>query len=189
MAGAIIRGPAAICAGSTVKMGAKIYGATTIGPVCKVAGEVQNVIFHSYSNKAHDGFAGNSLFGQWCNIGANTNTSNLKNNYNPVSVTDWESGRVWDTGTRFLGTMMGDHSKTGINTMLNTGTVIGVGCNIFGDGFAPKHIPSFSWVNGSVIEEYRFDKSAETMKIVMSRRNVELSDSYLSLMETIHTGR
>lgn len=185
MAGSVVRGPAAVCSGSTLKMGAKIYGETTIGPVCKVGGEVQNVIFHSYSNKGHDGYAGNSIFGQWCNLGADTNTSNLKNNYSPVIITDWASGKDWNTRELFFGTVMGDHSKTGINTMLNTGTMIGVSCNIFGGGFPPRHIPSFSWVNSTKVDKYHFDKAAETMQRVMTRRNMDATDPYISMMKTI----
>lgn len=185
MAGAIVRGPAAVCEGATVKMGAKIYGNTTIGPVCKVGGEVSNVIFHSYSNKAHDGYAGNSVFGQWCNLGADSNTSNLKNNYATIKFTDWSTGVEIETGEQFLGTIMGDHSKTGINTMLNTGTNCGVCCNLFSDGYPPKFVPSFSWVNSGRIETYQFDKAVETMRRTMARREVELREEYIRMMKTI----
>ena len=130
-AGSLIRGPVAICDDAVIKMGAKIYGKTTIGPVCKVGGEVNNCIFHSYSNKGHDGFTGNSLFGQWCNLGADTNTSNLKNNYSTIRLTDFSSGDKIESGQQFIGTIMGDHSKTSINTMLNTGTVCGVSPSSF----------------------------------------------------------
>ena len=185
-AGSLIRGPAAICEGATIKMGAKIYGGTTVGPVCKVGGEVNGCIFHSYSNKAHDGFAGDSLFGQWCNLGADTNTSNLKNNYSPVRITDWENRQEIDTGRQFLGTIMGDHSKTAINTQLNTGTVCGVSCNIFSADFPPKFIPSFSWVGSNVIQPYQFDKAVETMKTMMARRDVELLKPYEEMMRYIY---
>ena len=131
MANSVVRGPSAICEESVVKMGAKIYEDTTVGPVCKVGGEIANTIFHSYSNKAHDGYVGNSVFGQWCNLGADTNTSNLKNNYSTVKVMDWKTQKQFDTGQQFIGTIMGDHSKTGINSMLNTGTLCGVCCNLF----------------------------------------------------------
>lgn len=189
MAGAIVRGPAAICEGATIKMGAKIYGNTTVGPVCKVGGEVNNVIFHSYSNKAHDGYAGNSVFGQWCNLGADSNTSNLKNNYATVKFTDWVTGDEIETNEQFLGTIMGDHSKTGINAMLNTGTNCGVCCNLFADGYPPKFVPSFSWVNSQNIEIYQFDKAVETMERTMARRGVELTDHYVRMMKTISENR
>ncbi len=184
-AGAIIRGSAAVCEDATVKMGAKIYPGTTIGPVCKVGGEVNNSIFHSYSNKGHDGFLGNSLIGQWCNIGANTNTSNLKNNYSTIRITDWESREEIETGQQFLGTVMGDHTKTAINTQLNTGTVCGVSCNIFSSNFPPKFIPSFSWVGSNVIQSYKIDKALEAMEAMMVRRDVELTDDYEALMRFI----
>lgn len=185
MAGSLIRGPVAICEGSTVNMGSKIYGQSTIGPVCKVGGEINNSIFHSYSNKGHDGFMGNSLVGQWCNFGADTNTSNLKNNYSTIGITDWVSREERETGQQFLGTVMGDHSKTAINTQLNTGTVCGVSCNIFSADFPPKFIPSFSWVGSNVIQTYRLDKAVETMQAVMKRRDVELTDEYEQLMKHI----
>ena len=189
MAGSILRGPTAICAGSTIKMGAKIYGNTTVGPVCKVGGEVSNVIFHSYSNKAHDGYAGNSVFGQWCNLGADTNTSNLKNNYSTVKFINWHTRQEENTGEQFLGTIMGDHSKTGINSMLNTGTNCGVCCNLFSHGYPPKLIPSFSWVNSEDSKLYLFDKSVETMKRTMERRNIELTDDYIRMMQWIFDNR
>ena len=178
LAGAMIKGPTAICGGAVIKMGAKIYGKTTIGPVCKVGGEVNNSIFHSYSNKGHDGFVGNSLIGQWCNLGADTNTSNLKNNYGPVRIHRFDSGELYNTGQQFIGTIMGDHSKTAINTMLNTGTICGVSTNIFSAHFPPKHLPSFGWVGTDRIDRYRFDKALETMERMMSRRNISLSEAY-----------
>lgn len=185
MASAIVRGPAAICDESVVKMGAKIYEATTLGPVCKVGGEVTNVVFHSFSNKAHDGFAGNSVFGQWCNIGADTNTSNLKNNYSTVRIQNWQSDEETDTGEQFVGTIMGDHSKTGINTMLNTGTMCGVCCNLFSEGFPPKYIRSFSWLSSAKIVPYRFEKAVEAMEQMMLRRDVELTPAYERMMREI----
>lgn len=184
-AGAMIKGPAAICEHATVNMGAKIYPDTTIGPVCKVGGEVNNSIFHSYSNKGHDGFLGNSLIGQWCNLGADTNTSNLKNNYSTIRITDWQSRDEIETGQQFLGTVMGDHTKTAINTQLNTGTVCGVSCNIFAGDFPPKLIPSFSWVGSNVIQPYKLDKAFEAMEAMMSRRDVTLTDAYKTLMHHI----
>jgi UDP-N-acetylglucosamine diphosphorylase/glucosamine-1-phosphate N-acetyltransferase len=185
MANSIIRGPSAICEKSVVKMGAKIYEDTTIGPVCKVGGEISNTIFHSFSNKAHDGFTGNSVFGQWCNLGADTNTSNLKNNYSTVKVSDWKTGKETDTGQQFIGTIMGDHSKTGINSMLNTGTLCGVCCNLFSDGYPPKFVPSFSWVSGNDIVPYHFEKAIEAMERMMARRNVPLTPAYHKMMQAI----
>lgn len=185
MAGSVLRGPVAVCEGSTIKAGAKIYGATTVGPVCKVGGEVNNCIFHSYSNKAHDGFFGNSLVGQWVNIGADTNTSNLKNNYSTIRITDWESRDEVETGQQFMGTVMGDHSKTAINTQLNTGTMCGVCCNIFSSDFPPKLIPSFSWVGSNVIQPYRLQDAYEAMEAMMARRDVKLTDPYREMMRLI----
>lgn len=185
MANAVVRGTAAICEQSVVKMGAKIYKDTTIGPVCKVGGEVSNVVFHSYSNKAHDGYAGNSVFGQWCNLGADTNTSNLKNNYSTVRFRNWESGEEVDTGQQFIGTIMGDHSKTGINAMLNTGTLCGVCCNLFSDGYPPKYVPSFSWVSGKEMVPYHFEKAIDAMQKMMQRRDVKLTPAYKELMHSI----
>ena len=185
MAGSILRGATAICNYSVVKMGAKIYEDTTIGPVCKVGGEISNSIFHSYSNKAHDGYAGNSVFGQWCNLGADTNTSNLKNNYSTVKVRDWHTSKMMDTGQQFIGTIMGDHSKTGINSMLNTGTLCGVCCNLFSDGYPPKHVPSFSWVSGNNIVPYHFEKAIEAMEKMMKRRSVEFTPAYEKMMRAI----
>ncbi|MEX2464037.1 MAG: putative sugar nucleotidyl transferase, partial [Balneolaceae bacterium] len=175
MANSVVRGPSAICERSVVKMGAKIYEDTTIGPVCKVGGEISNVIFHSYSNKSHDGYAGNSVFGQWCNLGADTNTSNLKNNYSTVKVVEWKTNKEYDTGQQFIGTIMGDHSKTGINSMLNTGTICGVCCNLFSDDYPPKFVPSFSWVSGNNIVPYHFEKAIEAMEKMMQRRAVILT--------------
>lgn len=185
MANSIVRGPSAICEKSVVKMGARIYEETTIGPVCKVGGEISNTIFHSYSNKAHDGYAGNSVFGQWCNLGADTNTSNLKNNYSTVKVSDWKTGRETDTGQQFIGTIMGDHSKTGINSMLNTGTLCGVCCNLFSDGYPPKYVPSFSWVSNHDIVPYHFEKAVEAMSRMMERRSVSLTPAYHKMMKAI----
>lgn len=185
MANSVLRGPVAICENSTVKAGSKIYEETTIGPVCKVAGEISNSVFHSYCNKAHDGFVGNSLFGQWCNLGADTNTSNLKNNYSNIRLTNWETGEEYETGQQFIGTIMGDHSKTGINAMLNTGTVCGVSSNIFSSGYPPKFIPSFRWVSDDAIVPYKFDKAIETMRRMMARRNEELSPEYEEMMRTV----
>lgn len=184
-----IRGPVAICEESTVKMGAKIYEDTTIGPVCKVGGDVSNVIFHSYSNKAHEGYMGNSLVGQWCNFGAGTITSNLKNNYGTINITNWNNHEEIKTGLQFLGTIMGDHSKTAINTQLNTGTVCGVSCNIFSNDFPPKFIPSFSWVGSNVIQTYKLDKAFNAMEAMMARRGKELTESHRNMLEHIYENR
>lgn len=185
MAGSVIYGPTAVCEHARVNAGAKIYADTTIGPVCKVGGEVNNCIFHSYSNKGHDGFVGNSIFGQWCNLGADTNTSNLKNNYSTIRITDWKSEQEIETGQQFFGTVMGDHSKTAINTQLNTGTICGVNCNIFSGDFPPKFIQSFSWVGSNVIQTYKLDKAFETMEAMMARRDVELTEAYKRMMRAI----
>lgn len=185
MANSVVRGPSAICDHSVVKMGAKIYEETTIGPVCKVGGEISNVIFHSYSNKSHDGYVGNSVFGQWCNLGADTNTSNLKNNYSHVKVVDWKTKKEYDTGQQFIGTIMGDHSKTGINSMLNTGTICGVCCNLFSDSYPPKFVPSFSWVSDHNIVPYHFEKAVEAMEKMMQRRSVPLTPAYRRMMKAI----
>jgi len=185
LAGSILRGPVAICEQATVNMGSKISSATTIGPVCKVGGEISNSIFHSYSNKGHEGFVGNSLIGQWVNLGADTNTSNLKNNYSPVRLTHWQTRKQIDTGQQFLGAILADHTKTSINTMLNTGTICGVSSNIFSSGFPPKFIPSFSWLGDHGMETYRFEKAADAMQAMMKRRNVEFSDEYKQMMRSV----
>jgi UDP-N-acetylglucosamine diphosphorylase/glucosamine-1-phosphate N-acetyltransferase len=176
MEGSLIRGPFAMTEGAVVKMGAKIYGATTIGDHCKVGGEISNCIFQAYSNKGHDGFLGNSLVGEWCNFGADTNSSNLKNNYSPVKIYSYETNKLEQTNVQFCGVIMGDHSKTGINTMLNTATVVGVHANIFGGGFPPKFIPSFSWGGFEDSERFELEKAYEVAENMMSRRHLELSD-------------
>lgn len=175
--GSMIRGPFALCESSVVNMGAKIKGDTTIGPFSKVGGEVSNSIILGYSNKGHDGFLGNSVIGEWCNLGADTNTSNLKNNYANVKMWDFASGRFKDTGLQFCGLIMGDHSKCGINTMFNTGTTVGVSANIFGDGFPRNIIPSFAWGGSSGFTTYHTRKAFETAEIVMQRRNKTLSEA------------
>ena len=176
MEGSIIRGPFALCTGSTVKLGAKIYGPTTVGPFSKVGGEVNNSVLFGYSNKGHDGFLGNSVLGEWCNLGADTNNSNLKNNYAEVRLWDYETERFAKTGLQFCGLMMGDHSKCGINTMFNTGTVVGVSSNIFGSGFPRNFVPSFSWGGSSGFTSYMTSKAFEVAKVVMARRDVEFTD-------------
>ena len=188
-AGAILKGPVAICNNATVKMTARVYDSSTIGPFSKVGGEVSSTIFHSYSNKAHDGFVGNSIFGQWCNLGADSNTSNLKNNYDFVRIQDWETKEFYKVGFQFFGTVMGDHSKTSINSMLSTGTTCGVSSNIFTSAFPPKYIPSFTWLDGEKNPEFRFDKALEVMKAMMARRNVELREEYEHMMRYIFEQR
>jgi UDP-N-acetylglucosamine diphosphorylase/glucosamine-1-phosphate N-acetyltransferase len=173
MEGAMIRGGLALCDHAQIKMGAKIYGATTIGPWCKAGGEISNSVFFSYSNKGHDGYLGNSVIGEWCNIGADSNNSNLKNNYEEVKLWNYFSGKFEPTGTQFCGLFMGDHSKCGINTMFNTGTVVGVSANIFGHGFPRQFIPSFAWGGASGFSTFKTDKAFETAERVMARRKVQ----------------
>lgn len=173
MEGSIIRGPFALCHDSTVRLGAKIFGDTTIGPFCKVGGEISNSVIFGCSNKAHDGFLGNSVIGEWCNLGAGTNNSNLKNNYSNVKLWDYERENYINTGLQFCGVMMGDHSKTGISTMLNTGTFIGVNANIFGTGFPPKFIPSFSWGASEKLSTFRIDEALEVARKVFERRKMK----------------
>jgi UDP-N-acetylglucosamine diphosphorylase/glucosamine-1-phosphate N-acetyltransferase len=185
MEGAVIKGPVAICEGAVIKAGAKIYGDTTIGPYCKVGGEVSNSVIFGYSNKAHDGFIGNSVIGEWCNLGAGTNTSNLKNNYSIVSVYDYRKKKQIATGLTFCGLMMGDHSKCSINTMFNTGTITGVCANIFGAGFPPKYIPSFSWGGASGFELYDFSKAMETAEKVFERRHKKLDNIELGILKKV----
>jgi UDP-N-acetylglucosamine diphosphorylase/glucosamine-1-phosphate N-acetyltransferase len=185
MEGSIIRGPFALCEGSTLKLGSKIYGPTTIGPFCKVGGEVTNSVLFAYSNKAHEGYLGNSVLGEWCNIGADTNTSNLKNDYSQVRLWDYQTESFAKTGLQFCGLMMGDHSKCGINTMFNTGTVIGVSANIFGSGFPRNFIPSFSWGGHGGLKTYLTNKAFEVAKVVMSRRNVEFSEQDAEILEHV----
>ena len=171
MEGSLIRGPLAMCDHSVLKMGAKIYGATTLGPYCKVGGEVNNSVFLGYSNKGHDGFLGNSVIGEWCNLGADTNNSNLKNNYADVKLWNYSLERFENSGLQFCGLIMGDHSKCGINTMFNTGTVIGVSANIFGAGFPRNFVPSFSWGGPSGYSTFQLRKVYEVAEKVMLRRS------------------
>lgn len=185
MEGSLVRGGLALCEGSTLKMGAKIYGPTTIGPVCKVGGELTNSIFLGYSNKGHEGYLGNSVLGEWCNLGADTNSSNLKNNYATVRVWNYEEQRFIDSKQQFCGLIMGDHSKTGINTMLNTGTVIGVSCNIYGGDFPRNFIPSFSWGNAKKIDIYQLPKALQTAERVMARRKLALTEADRAILEHI----
>ncbi|MGC6430976.1 MAG: GlmU family protein [Jejuia sp.] len=185
MEGAVIRGPFALCDGATVKLSAKIYGPTTIGPHSKVGGEVNNSVIFGYSNKGHDGFLGNSVLGEWCNLGADTNNSNLKNNYAEVRLWDYQTEGFAKTGLQFCGLMMGDHSKCGINTMFNTGTVVGVSANIFGSGFPRNFVPSFSWGGNSGFKAYLTKKAFEVVEIVMKRRNIDFSDEDKAILEYV----
>lgn len=185
MEGSNIRGPISICDEAVVKMGAKIYGGTTIGPGSKVGGEINNSIFFANSNKAHDGFLGNAVIGEWCNLGADTNNSNLKNNYAKVKLWNYENERFIDTGLQFCGLIMGDHSKSGINTMFNTGTVVGVSANIFGTGFPRNFVPSFTWGGHGGTKEYVLKTAIETMQIVLGRRNLELSNMDIDIISEV----
>ena len=185
MEGSIIRGPFAIGESGFVKMGAKIYGPTSAGPFCKLGGEINNSVFFGYSSKAHDGFLGNSVVGEWCNFGADSNCSNLKNNYAEVRLWDYVTGGFIPTGLQFCGLIMGDHSKCGINTMFNTGTVVGVSANIFGSGFPRNFIPSFTWGGPQGVTSYRFKKAMEVAEKVMKRRNKPLDDLDRNILENV----
>ena len=185
MEGSVIRGPFALCEEAQVKLGTKVYGATTVGPHCRIGGEVNNSVLFGYSNKGHDGFLGNSVLGEWCNIGADSNNSNLKNNYEEVRLWSYETEGFAKTGLQFCGLMMGDHSKCGINTMFNTGTVVGVSTNIFGSGFPRNFVPSFSWGGASGFTTYITKKAFETAKIVMSRRHVEFTEEDAKILEHV----
>ena len=185
MEGTVIRGPFVLCEGAVVKMSAKIYGATTVGPYSKVGGEINNSVLFAHSNKGHDGFLGNSVLGEWCNIGADSNNSNLKNNYDEVKLWSYETEGFAKTGLQFCGLMMGDHSKCGINTMFNTGTVVGVSSNIFGSGFPRNFVPSFSWGGAAGFATYTTKKAFETAKLVMGRRNIEFDEKEAAILEYI----
>ncbi|RWY50956.1 putative sugar nucleotidyl transferase [Mucilaginibacter gilvus] len=168
--GTNIRGPFALCEYSQLKMGTKVYGATTIGPYCRIGGEVNNAVVWGYSNKGHEGYLGNAVVGEWCNLGADTNNSNLKNNYSTVKLWDYTTKGYRDTGLQFCGLIMADHAKSGINTMFNTGTVVGVNANVFGGGYPSTHIPDFAWGGSSGFEEYAYNKAMETTARVFARR-------------------
>ncbi len=185
MEGSIIRGPFALCEHASTKLGTKIYGPTTVGPHSKVGGEVNNSVIFGYSNKGHDGFLGNSVLGEWCNIGADSNNSNLKNNYAEVRLWSYETEGFAKTGLQFCGLMMGDHSKCGINTMFNTGTVVGVSSNIFGAGFPRNFVPSFSWGGSAGTQTYLTKKAFEVAEIVMKRREIEFSDDDKAILEHV----
>lgn len=185
MEGCMVRGGLALGESAQLKMGAKIYGATTIGAGSRVGGEVNNSIIISNSNKAHDGFLGNSLLGEWCNIGADSNNSNLKNNYEEVKVWNYKLGKFERSGTIFCGLIMGDHAKCGINTMFNTGTVVGYGANVFGDGFPRQFIPDFAWGGSAGFSTFQLDKFAMTAETVMGRRQQDFNEVHKTLATAI----
>lgn len=185
MEGSMIRGPFAMGEYSVVKMGAKIYGATSLGPKCKIGGEVNNAVLSGYCSKGHEGYLGNAVIGEWCNLGADTNNSNLKNNYSEVKLWNYKKKGFAKSGLQFCGLIMGDHSKCGINTMFNTGTVVGVSANIFGDGFPRNFIPSFSWGGASGFVTYKLNKVFETSQLVMQRRGINLDETEQAILEEI----
>ena len=178
MEGSMMRGPIAVCGHAVVNMGTKIYPGTTVGPWCKVGGELNNVVLHSFSNKAHDGFLGNAVIGQWCNIGAGCVASNLKNDYTPIRLWNYPSAHFLRTGLQFCGLIMGDHSKAGINTMFNTATVLGVGVNIHGSGFPRNFVPSFSEGSTAGYSDVSMTKFFETARRMMARRHVEFTAAH-----------
>ena len=185
MEGSTIRGPFALCDDASVKMGSKVYGATTVGPHSRIGGEVKNAVLFANSNKGHEGYLGDSVIGEWCNMGADTNNSNLKNNYEEVKLWSYETERFAKSGLQFCGLMMGDHSKCGINTMFNRGTVVGVSANIFGAGFPRNFIPSFSWGGASGFSTYITKKAFETARLVMSRRGLEFDEREAAILEHV----
>ncbi|HOB23761.1 MAG TPA: GlmU family protein [Kaistella sp.] len=187
MEGCNLRGPIALCEDSKFNLGAKIYGATTIGPHCKVGGEVNNIVIFGYSNKGHDGFVGNSVIGEWCNLGADTNSSNLKNNYASVKLWNYRTKRFVDTGLQFAGLIMGDHSKTAINTQFNTGTVVGVAANIFKSGFPPNLIENFSWGGMKGDEKFKLEKAYEVAEKAMARRKVAFTEVDRNILKYIYS--
>ena len=185
MENSVIRGSLALCENSTLKVATTIYGPTTIGPFSKAGGEINNSVIIGYSNKGHDGFLGNAVIGEWCNIGAGSNNSNLKNNYDEVKLWNYRDKKFVKTGLQFCGLIMGDHSKCGINTMFNTGTVIGVSSNIFGSNFPRNYVPSFMWGGAKGFSEYNFKKAIKTAEIVMKRRNIELSKIDINILQYV----
>ncbi|MGA0557563.1 putative sugar nucleotidyl transferase [Larkinella sp. VNQ87] len=185
--GTVMLGPFALCDHATVNWGGKMRSNTTIGPYTKVGGEVSNSVFFGYSNKGHDGFLGNSVIGEWCNLGANTNNSNLKNDYTNVQLYSYATHRLENTGRLFCGLMMGDYTKAGINTMFNTGTVVGVNVNVFGAGFQPKHIPSFSWGGGAEgFTDYRLEKAIQVARETVSRRGVAFDEVAVNILRDVY---
>lgn len=187
MEGCNLRGPIALCEGSKFNLGSKIYGATTVGPHSKVGGEVNNIVIFGYSNKGHDGFVGNSVIGEWCNLGADTNSSNLKNNYAEVKLWNYRTKRFANTGLQFAGLIMGDHSKSAINTQFNTGTVVGVAANIFKSGFPPNLIDSFSWGGMKGDEKFKLEKAYEVAELAMARRKVAFTPQDRDILNFIYT--
>jgi UDP-N-acetylglucosamine diphosphorylase/glucosamine-1-phosphate N-acetyltransferase len=183
--GAILRGPFSLGEGAIVNMGGKMRADTTIGPFCKIGGEVSNSILFAHSNKSHDGFLGNSVIGEWCNLGADTNTSNMKNNYDSVRLWSYAKKTFVNTGLPFCGLIMGDHSKSGINTMFNTGTVVGVSSNVFGAGYPRNFIPSFQWGGAGGFVTYQYEKAMETAERVMSRRNIKLDEIEKGILKNV----
>lgn len=186
MEGCNLRGPIALCEGSKFNLGSKIYGATTVGPHSKVGGEVNNIVIFGYSNKGHDGFVGNSVIGEWCNLGADTNSSNLKNNYAEVKLWNYRTKRFANTGLQFAGLIMGDHSKSAINTQFNTGTVVGVAANIFKSGFPPNLIDSFSWGGMKGDEKFKLEKAYEVAELAMARRKVPFTEEDREILKHIY---
>ena len=182
--GSLVRGALAMNEGSLLKMGTKVYGATTMGKFSKLGGEVNNSVVYDFSNKGHEGFLGNSVLGEWCNIGADTNNSNLKNNYQPVKLWNYNTERFIPTGLQFCGLIMGDHSKTGINTMFNTGTVVGVAANVFGADYPRNFIPSFSW-GITRNQTFKMNKVLEMAEAMMGRRNLPLTSSDVAILEEV----
>ena len=180
-----IRGPFAMCEHTILKMGAKIYKDTTIGPFSKIGGEVNNSVIFGYSSKGHDGYLGNSVIGEWCNLGAGSNNSNLKNNYAEVKLWDYETDRFKKTGLQFCGLIMGDHSKCSINTMFNTGTVIGVSVNLFGSGFPRNFVPSYSWGGAAGFTTFQMKKVSEVTTEVMKRKNLLLDEKDQKILDYI----
>ena len=181
MEGSHLRGPIVLCEHATVNMGAKLYGATTIGPYSKVGGEISNSVIWGYSNKGHDGFLGNSVLGQWCNLGADTNVSNLKNTYNTIQLWDYQKGDYTSSGLQFCGVLMGDHSKTAINTQINSGTTVGVFANLFSAGFPSKYIPNFAW--GASADKYRLDEAFAIAERVMARRGIAFDQKEQDILQ------
>ncbi len=187
MEGCNLRGPIALCEESKFNLGAKIYGATTVGPYSKVGGEVNNIVIFGYTNKGHDGFVGNSVIGEWCNLGADTNSSNLKNNYAQVKLWNYRTKKYANTGLQFAGLVMGDHSKTAINTQFNTGTVVGVAANVFKSGFPPNLIESFSWGGMKGDEKFKLEKAYEVAELAMARRKVPFREEDRNILKHIYS--
>ena len=186
MEGSVLRGPLVVGEGAKVKVGAKLYGDTAVGPYCSVGGEVSNVVFQGYCNKGHDGYLGNAVVGRWCNLGADTNASNLKNNYAPVRVWDYETEGFRESGELFCGLIMGDHAKCGINTMFNTGTVVGTAANVFGAGYPRTFVPDFAWGGPAGMTTHRIDKAYETAERMMARRSVDLTEAERDVLEHVY---